>query len=198
MGSSQLETISKFIVSDEKNWRVGLDVHRALPQIMESVCSDFLGRVWAQTGFEDPDGIWGQWRYRSPRIKSCLYCYRKSWQSVNLGKQQTQIRLEAEDGVNQWSIGVASSNTQLIGANQAGYKELKGALDREFGDSERSWEGWVWWQWIDEQYGNWASLIPTLHQECEEGSGEVMTYFAEKLASVANVAVPIIDRYEDT
>lgn len=113
-------------------------------------------------------------------------------------KLYTQIRLEAYREIDRWCIGIATHHPQLIGEDQAGCKELKEALNRELGDGEEPWEEWVWWQWIDERYRNWSSIIPTLHQECDVGSGEVMSYFAEKLASIAEVAVPIIDRYEGT
>lgn len=41
VGSSELDTISMFVVSDEKNWGVSLEIHRALPEIMRKVSVDF-------------------------------------------------------------------------------------------------------------------------------------------------------------
>ena len=205
VGSSELDTISKFVVSDEKNWGVSLEIHRALPEIMRKVSMDFVDTVWKKTRLEDPDDMWGQRWYYSPKIKTCLCIYRGSWESIsgsdgayNKVKLYTQIRLEAYREIDLWCIGITTHHPQLIGEDQAGCKELKEALNRELGNSEEPWEEWVWWQYIDKQYRNWSSIIPTLHQECDVGSGEVMSYFAEKLASIAEVAVPIIDRYEGT
>lgn len=194
VGSSQLDTISKFIVSDERHWGVGLKVHEALPEIMKKVSLNFLERIWntypEKSGYEYPQDILGEWDYYSPTRKhsrkSHLALYRKSW-------KHTQIRLEAVWENDHWIIGVASQHPQFA-KGQAGYTELKGALTKEFGNSEEDW--WLWLRYIDEEYKHWHTIIPTLHRECEEGSGEVTMYFVEKLANIAQVAVPIVDRYE--
>ena len=194
MGSSQLETISKFIVSDERHWGVGLKVHEVLPEIMKKVSLDFLEQIWKTyrqtSGYTYPKD--GQRDYYSPTRKhsrkSHLAVYRTSW-------QHTQIRLEAVWENDHWGIGVVSQHPQFA-KDQAGYTELKAALTKEFGNRDEDW--WLWWQYIDEEYKNWRSIIPTLHRECEEGGGEATMYFVEKMASIAEVAVPIIDRYEGT
>ena len=196
VGSSQLETISKFVVSDERHWSVGLQVHEALPEIMKTVSLNFLEKVWntylETSGFEYPEDVGRQWAYYSPTRKntrkSHLAVYRKSW-------THTQIRLEAVWENDHWGIGVVSQHPQFE-KGQAGCTELKAALTKELGDSEADW--WLWWQYIDEEYKHWHSIIPTLHRECEEGSGEATKYFVQKLASVAEIAVPIINRYEGT
>ena len=196
VGSSQLETISKFIVSDERHWGVGLKVHEALPEIMKKVSLDFLKQVWSTypetSGYEWPDDVLGTCDYYSPTRKntkkSHLAVYRKSW-------QHTQIRLEAVWENHSWGVGVVSQHSQFS-KDQAGYIELKAALAKEFGNSEADW--WLWWQYIDQEYRDWHNIIPTLHRECEAGGGEATMYFVEKLSSIAEVAVPIIDRYEGT
>ncbi len=211
VGSSQLETISKFIVSDENKWGVGLEIHRAYPQIMQKVSLEFLMKIrdtFPQgNGYEYPaDMLFQPWYhswYHSSKIKTSLAAWRKSWKSTGGGgayrtvKQYTQIRVEAVSEIDSWGIGLKSYS---LAKDRAGHMELKASLTNKLGSSEENWEGdgWLWWQYIDERYRNWSSIIPTLHRECEEGSGEALMCFVEKLADVAEVAVPIIDRYEGT
>ena len=92
------------------------------------------------------------------KTKSCLGMYRKIWTSSHEGSsaystqaKYTQIRIEAESGIDRWSIGVSTKNPQLIGKDQEGYRRLRDALEK-IGESEAEKAGWVWWQWIDDEY----------------------------------------------
>ena len=55
---------------------------------------------------------------------------------------------------------------------------------------------WLWWDWVDERYRNWDSLIPEMHRELQEEGGEIMRYFVERFTNIINIAAPIIDRIE--
>lgn len=206
VASSELDAIRKFVVSDAKTWDVGLAVHRAMPIIMRSVFWRFMTQVWKiepkETEYQYPKDISSIWNYHSQKTKSCLGMYRKVWASSHKGSsaystqaKYTQIRIEAESGIDRWSIGVSTENPQLIGKDQEGYRRLRDALEK-IGESKAERAGWVWWQWIDDEYQDWAAKIWDFHRECEEGSGKMTMYFVEKLAKVAKVAVPIIDDYE--
>ena len=160
VGSSQLETISKFVVSDENKWEVALEVHRALPQIMSRVFWAFMKKVWEtyreKSGYEYPDDMWGQWWHYSAKRKSSLAIYREGWKSTSGGgayrkvRRYTQIRLEAVSGTDNWGVGILSHNPSFA-KDRAGYTELKAALTKKFGNSEEDW--WLWWQYVDENIG---------------------------------------------
>ena len=195
--NNEIDTIVDFVLSDKRNWEVGMAVHRALPAVIERVYSRLLEQVFnshpKRTEYSWPEGVFRMWNYHSARTKSYLGMYRKIWDSDGSTHEVTQLRLEAESGLDRWSIGVKTEHPKLIGEDQECHRELREALENELGKSEAHHQGWVWWQWIDEEYQDWTSKILTLHEECEKGEGEVTTYFVEKFAEIAKVAVPIID-----
>ena len=218
MASNELETINEFVLADEKNWKTALAVHRVFPQVVEKVFYDFMNLVWYapwEVRVEGPDGTdvpWtypsgnaGWWRCFSPNIKSYLSLYDKNWRSSadaasGQGRRKnTQIRLEAEEGVDGWFYGVASVNEELTDENAKGCKDLRKALTNKIGASEAPKAGWVWWKWVDPKWRDWTPIAYILRRECDaEGDerGEATAYFADKLAHIASIAMPIIDTYE--
>ena len=62
---------------------------------------------------------------------------------------------------------------------------------------EERYSPWFWWQWIDEEFRNLDKLVPRLHRECEGSDKSVaLAYFVNKFASIAKIAIPIVDKYE--
>ena len=218
MASSELETINEFVLSDEKNWKTALAVHRVFSQVVEKVFYNFMDLVWRapwEVKVEGPDGTGVPWVYPdthagwrrcfSPNINSYLSLYDKNWRSSadaasGHGRRKfTQIRFEAEEGVDGWFYGVASVNEELTDENATGCKDLRKALTDEFGASEAPKAGWVWWKWVDPKWRDWTPIAHILRRECDaEGDerGEATAYFADKLAHIASIAMPIIDLYE--
>ena len=192
VAKSESNTLKDFVLADEKNWEMALMVFNTLTEFREEVYWRFAEMIWATdpNGYTYPDDIRRSWSY-IPKV-SHIGMYRTSWSSYKdrsanrASVRCTQLRLEANWGINDWYIGVFSTN-----------KELEAALQGDLGKGESS-RGWPWWQWVDEKYGNWNTLIPTLERECNEGAGETKDYFVEKFAAIAKVAIPIIDRYEGT
>jgi len=211
MGSSEVDTVKKFVVSDEKNWKVGLEISQALPRVMKEVSMNFIEKIKSklddQTEYVYPSDVKSQSDPSSARLKAYLGIYRESWKSApserrirsrQFGKV-TQIRLEAWREIDLWCIGIMSENPQLIQEDQEGHRQLRDALATSESTADWwGWQGWVKWQWVDERYRNWSAIIPALNRECEEDGGEATMYFVEKFARIAKVAIPIIDRYERT
>ena len=195
--NNEIDTIYDFVLSDKRTWEVGLAIHGALPAVIERVYWRFLKQIFysypKETKYEWPEGVYALWNYHSVRTKSYLGMYRKIWTSDGSTRKVTQLRLEAESGLDRWSIGVKTEHPKLIGEDQRWHRELREALENQLGKSEAYHEGWVWRQRINEEYQDWTSKIRTLHQECESGTGEVTMYFVEKFAEIAKVAVPTID-----
>ncbi len=201
---NESSALRDFVLTDQKNWDVALTVSSALPEIEEEVYRCFIEVVWKTWPKESsmyPSDISYYSAYASPRRKSYMGMYRTGWQSSKEWKsrgyiQCTQLRLEAVSGVNDWYIGVCSTRGELTDREQKGRQKLIAALREALGASESETEEWPWWQWIEDEYRNWDTLIPALHQECKEGTGNITDYFVEKFAAIAKAAIPIIDEYE--
>ena len=199
MGSRELDAVDKFVTSDTTRWDVGLEIHRALPQVMQRTFSDFVRQIERALLDKYTTGFYCRSGYYSPKRKACLGLHKESWTSASDGRSTaynrwsrcTQIQLEAWSRINQWTIGVRSDNEDLS-------KELKTKFEGPggCGKSVGDWPGWAWWQWVDLEYRDWESQIPTLRRECEEGDGDFTKYFVGQFERVAEVAIPIIDDYE--
>lgn len=206
MGNREVEAVRGYVLTDEKLWDVGVAVSDALDQITKDVSWRFLEKIWLTwcdtNKCKNPHDFSLSRRYYSARTKTHLSIYRKSWWSYkNLGEKKcTQIRLEAYQAIGAWDIGIRSPNGGYFDKEQEGYRELKEALERkkeELGTGSE-WPEWVWWQRLA-AYPDWRLIVPTLHRACVEHDDEhreALMYFVDKFAKIAEVAVPIIDRYE--
>lgn len=200
VADSEVSALREFIFSDEKNWESALRIERALPEIKSEVYKEFLWKIW-QTWREEkdvyPDDMTG--RVGQNRC-TWLRMYSKSWKSAenwNSGRnrdQNTQLRLETTPSRN-WYIGVCSKHLP-----EEAESELQSKLYETLG-GEAPDGSWLWWQWVDE-YGNWDEFIPTLRRECDGDGGEkgreILDFFVEEFAKIAEVAIPIINKYEGT
>ena len=192
MADSESNTAKKFVLASKENWDVALEVGKALPKVKKEVSDCFAKMVLYTypTEYKYPDDMRIDWNCK-PRGKSYMAMCRKSWKSYKfwnkaaIPMQCTQLRLEAQDGVNDWYIGVCSTNEKLTA-------ELQEALGEG-----RSEKGWPWWKFVD-KYRYWDVLIQALHRECQKKDGDVKNYFVNRFAEIAEKAIPIIDRYERT
>ena len=199
MAGSESNTAKKFVLASKENWNVALKVGDALTEVKKDVSNRFAEMVLdaypTPTEYEYPDNIYRDWNCKL-RGYSYMAMWRGSWDSckdTNKGvAQYTQLRLEAQYGVNDWYIGVRSTNKELIVELQ---KELQKFLGKSRSDKE--WQ-WPWWKFVDDKYRNWDVLIPALDRECNGKGEEVKNYFVKEFATIAKVAIPIIDRYEGT
>ena len=206
VASTESNMLKEFVLADHKRWDVALAVSNTLPQVKEDVYNRFMKEVAysfpKETKYEYPEDTQVDWSY-SQKGDGYVCMYRESWRSYKTrkGKQLfTQIRLRPNNNrhMSDFFIGVLTANKQLTDIEQEGWRKLDAALRRALGESEKKYKVWPWWQWVDEKYGNWDTLIPTLSRECDEGGGDITSYFVEKFAVVAKAAIPIIDRYEGT
>lgn len=201
MGDNEVEAVKGLALSDESNWDASLAVYEALPQVIEDVSLDFLKEVfntWPEKSkYKNAGDCTGDWQYYAHGKRCYLSMSWKNWSSYRgEGESGTQIRLQAESRIDSWFIGVLSNASQLT---EEGRTELNNKLTERLGSSEADSPGWVWWQWIDGEYQQWNSKVFKLHRACKEDSGEArefLMHFVEKFASIAEVAVPIIDKYE--
>ena len=204
--STESNTLAEFVLADQEKWDAALTVSNTLPQVKYDIYCRFMEMVLnayptTKTKYQYPADTSGWWQY-SQAGKSYIYLYRQSWRSYKKRKGKelfTQIRLQPNNRhMRNFYIGILTANEQLADSEQEGWRELDAALRTALGESEKTYKAWPWWQWADEKYRNWDPLIPTLNRECDEGCGEVMSYFVERFAVVARAAIPIIDRYEGT
>ena len=199
VASNKIKTIDDFLLSDEKNWDTALTVFKSLPQVRKDVCLNFMEMIFnAPSPYEYPNDLLWSWDFTEKRGRTICYVkmFKESWRPYEASGERTEIRIEADDraGPNSWFIGIRFGNGRVNEDERERLQQLETRL-AILGEVPKSWPGWHWWQWVDERYQDWDHLIPTLARECKKRT-KIKRYFAERLAEVAKVAIPIIDEIE--
>ena len=154
MAGSESNTAKKFVLASKENWDVALEVGKALTEVKEEVSDCFAKMVLNTylTEYKYPDDMR---KYSNCKLRGYSYMamWRESWDSCkdpNKGvAQYTQLRLEAQNGINDWYIGVRSTNKELTIELQ---KELPKFLGKSGSDKE--WQ-WPWWKFVRDEYRDW-------------------------------------------
>ena len=200
-----------FVLSNPSNLKTALAVSESWPDVRDHVCEKFLKRLCHRIEkclkenatlreFADDMQVGHTYKGGHGQSRICLYwdCGARYEVEQSDSDQRTSIRLESgAKGPNGWYIGVLSPMSVDEMANgdkerrQRLVIELKNKLDRGKKDS---W--WPWWEGVDEDKSNWNSLVPDLHQECEEQGGEITRYFVDKFTEIAEKAIPVINDIE--
>ena len=186
---SKKSTVADFVHGDSKNVATAMAVYDVWPEVAQKIKSDFLNQIWCCL----PEDMGGTWDCGKKRNESYIYIYRKRWRPyvVDGGQEEhTQICMQAEspNGTN-WSIGVWSPASSRVSRDDL---ERSEKLHEEIGNLAKKLEKdqvdpeWPWWEWIDEEYRDWNSLIPELHEEVAEGDGAITDYFVRKFNQIAD------------
>ena len=193
-----------FVLSNSSNLKTALAVSESWPDVRNHVCKKFLNQI--ETAVKEheklkefADSMKVGHMYAGEHGPSHIWLYRDCWTRYEVDpsdlNQHTSIRLQTgAKGPNGWYIGVSSpmSVDEMAdgdtGRRQRLVRELKNKLGR---GKEESW--WPWWDWVDEDKGNWNSLVPDLHQECKDNDGEITRYFVDKFTEIAEKAIPVIN-----
>ena len=103
-------------------------------------------------------------------------------------ENRVEIRIEAQHaGPQGWIVGVSTGQTNFRRTLEDP-NPFREALGRK-----NSSRGWPWYEWVEQPWGRWLSIVPTLASELNE-DGDATAYFVNRVAEVCKVAVPIIDR----
>lgn len=187
--------VADSVLKDKRNVATALDVHEAWPAVARKIKCQFMELIYNNL----PSDMEGDWDYSEKRYKSYIYIYRQNWRPyvVDGEERRTVLCMEAQGpaGTN-WAIGVSSPRVEHV----LGHRERREKLDNELGrlGKKRS-RGWPCYEFVDDKYRNWDSLIPEMYEELQVdggSGGEITAYFVGKFEKIANETLPIIDRIE--
>ena len=196
VNSIERKTVSDFLLRDPGNLETALAVSESWPYVRDKVCEEFLKQLCSQIKKEVKeklkeyaDDMQFYHEYTGSDGRSRIWLCRDCWAPYEAGRsdsnQCTSILLESvRHEPNGWYIGVFSPRKCLA-------EELRNKLGRGRRESL-----WPWWVWVDDDKKNWNSLVPKLHQEYEEHSGEITRYFVDTFTDIAEKAIPVINDIE--
>ena len=195
--TEERKAVKDFILAHPENIATALAVYDSWPDISEKIKRNFLKLIRDELS---TDTRWStdtrcKQNYSKKMNGSYIYICPESWppfHDPNGDETFTCIYMQAngKEGSN-WSIGVSTISTSKL---HEGDKERWKQLHKAFAKCGQQGGGsWLWWEWIEDEYRYWHALTPRLHQECQDGGGEITKYFVEKFKEVFDRAAPIID-----
>ena len=192
---SKKSAVADFVRGDSRNVATAMAVHKVWPDVAQKIKSEFLDLIWQRL----PEDMVGNRKYGKKRGESYVYIYRKSWRPFVVDGQERWtiicMQAEASEGTN-WDIGISSPAVSRVSDDdrkrcQELHEEI-GELSKRLGKNQNDF--WPWWEWVDERYRHWNSLIPQLHEEAVAEGGEITTYFVRKFKEIDDETRDIIDR----
>ena len=208
---SEKKAAIDFVLSNPSNLKTALAVCESWADVKQSICEKFLNRLCSriETALKENeklkefgDDMRFDYVYDDKAWQSAVYLYRECWieypNPVEQKLSRTFINLNnARKGPHDWGIGVCSptDSKDMAGEYKERRKRLDTAIESALGCG-RWTERWPRWVELDKDKGNWNSLVPDLHQECEGQSDEITKYFVDKFTDIAKKAIPIINDIE--
>ncbi len=209
--SSEKKAAYKFLMSNPSNLKTALAVYESWPCVRDDICEKFLKRLRSRidTAVKENEKLKEfagdrrvGYKYGSERYKSGIWLYRACWARYPNPRGEpdgrTAIYLGNQiEGPKNWNIGVSSpmSKTAVQGEDEKRRQSLVIDLECKLG-REKSDDWWPWYVKVNEDKGNWNSLVPALYQENKEQGGEITSYFVDKFTEIAEKAIPIINDIE--
>ena len=192
---SKKSAVADFVRGDSKNVATAMAVQEVWPEVAQKIKSEFLNLICRHL----PEDMKIYWNDDQKRYGSYIYIYHKSWRPFVIDGQKslTMICMQAESGgCTNWDIGVWLPAVSRVSEEdrkrcQKLHEEI-GELSKKLGKNQNDF--WPWWEWADEEYRHWNSIIPQLHEEVEAGEGKITTYFARKFKEIDDETRGIIDR----
>lgn len=178
--SAEMETTSKFILSDHSHVKTAMAVFETWPVVRDLIHRDFLANLRIRIG----DRACEQGKGSLFDLKRRGYghiCLR------NQGWQGCVVVLATDFNKPQgWFVGVYEQEE----IDETKRTSLQHGLKRELGEGEEE-EGWPWWKDVDDRYGDWEAIVPELYEDLNDiddgrKGGEITTYYVELFQSVVN------------
>ena len=209
---SETRAIRDYLFANPKQLETAQAVSDGWLNIKEGLCGGFLehlrtvvnGRVREDLPSIAPD-IRVECEYRGEKgWSSFLWLYRASWPPWETRakhppcKGRTAIVMQSgSPGPNGWKWGVLHplDKSGMTSADQERRTRLEENLRNEL-DGGRS-DGWYpYLRSVDDEMGNWNSLLPDLYREWKDGGGPITDYYVDGIMGIASKAIPIIDEVE--
>ncbi len=200
--------VQEYLSNHPSHLRAALAVHNAWSLVREDVCERFLEHLrhtledrlpTVLAGIKDDFHV--TCHYRGGRY-SGVSIYRDAWiqyddlPSTKQGRSAIALQ-SGRQGPNGWYWGVLSPKAlgQMTETEKERREQLATALGRSGLSLGHDSDWWPQWDWLP-RYENWHPLAPELYEECEAGGGPITTYYADGLLTIAEFAIPAIDKVE--
>ena len=195
--------VKDFVLADNRNMEIALAVYESWPGVKKDICERFLNQFLKEISTRIPEDMLCNSKYGEKGGECRVDVYRNRWkeyQNPDDGEQRrTCIALRTDaKGPNGWCVAVVSPlGKSAMGESDARRRQqIEDELGKNLSGNKKPGNFWLWWDWVDERYRNWDSLIPEMDRELQEEGGEMMCYFVERFTNIISIAAPIIDRIE--
>ena len=191
--------VRDFVLEGGRNVATAFAVYSAWPEVAGQIKSQFLELIRNKLD-ENMVGLWDLELparcYGDKPYQSWVYIRKGSWRPYLVDGQERFTGLQmmaASKASNGYFIGVYSPPADSVSADE---RRRRQSLDHAFAPHGGRRDSWPWFEWVDEQYRDWDSLVPRLYQEIKEDGGEIVEYFVQRFKDIAEIAVPLIDEID--
>ncbi len=203
---NEARAVENFLFSNPENFSVAMAVYESWPIVRRRVCERFLEhlcRCIRQEANKISADITVECKYKGDdRWRNRLWLYCDSWVQYSRRESdsngRTSIRLEADGKASSgWLFGVSSPLpvSQMNEAERRRRERLEKKLEQALALGGTA-DQWPQRAWADNRMRNWNELIPKLQRECEDGKGEITSYFVDAMIGVAAKAIPVVNDIE--
>lgn len=204
MTTGEHKIVKDFVLKggeDDRNWTTALAIGEALPEIHAAVRTQFLNSIADRL---TALGYTSDWKYSDKPWKSWVRACLPQWREYQTPEDpewsRTCIAIEnGEKGGNDWIIGIWSPlpKSKMLADDTARRTQIEDRLALELKkQTHRPDDLWPWYEYVDERYRHWDTLVPAMHRELQHGGGEITNYFVGKFKELAEFATPILDDIE--
>jgi hypothetical protein len=177
----QQQTVGDFILENEANLGIAVEVARAFPPIRRQVVQRAMDALEKQLRAR----LGEEWEIRNDREKVILkhagvYFRLKSWGDV-------WIMLEIEREQETTVVGVWRDRQRPKMA------VLDAAIDKAFAKMPGKANRWAWYQELPAEYGNWNAAPALAAMQFRQK--EIVNYWTEQLLLVHKIGSPVIDKF---
>ncbi len=208
---SETRAIQDYLFANPSHLRTAQAVSDGWLGIKEVLCGDFLEHLRKAVSGRAKDlasiapDLRVECTYGGERgWSSFLRLYRPSWPEWEAEpehpprKGRTAIAMQSgSPGPNGWNWGVlhALEKGTMTGTDQ----EMRARLERKLrskldGGRSDNWYSYV--RSVDDEMGDWNSLLPDLYRERRDGGGPITDYYVGGIVGIATKAIPIINDVE--
>ena len=209
---SETDALKKFLYANPDHFLTTQVIYDSWANIKKHILEQFLkhlsDRIKRETKTRLPhiDDFQFGCNCRSDKSDCDLFFYRKSWKEYQGAPDNypktTAIWLQYQESrPKKLMYGVASPFAENKMENECDKKRLRcleGYLRQNMNGTWKQIKEWPTCTYVDGSLGDWSTLLPCLHRECEANGGEITDYYVEKLIELATEAIPIIDKIESS
>jgi hypothetical protein len=178
----QQQTVGEFILENEGNLGIAVEVARAFPPIQRQLVQRAMDSLEKQLRSHLGD----EWEVSNDREEVLLknltwFCFRrKTWGEVWITLEIH--RLEEKTFVGLWRDRKGPKVAVLDAAINKAFAKMPGKADR--------W--WAWYQELPAEYGNWNAAPALAAMQFRQS--DIVNYWTEQLLLVHKIASPVVDK----